>query len=341
MLVLLSSKTFWSKYSRLVKNYHKPPVSTCMKAFISNNILRINPRKWKLNRFLHMIDNSKKANEDNRPNSKADKSGLQKLHESEKLVKLALGGNLLITVAKTVAWGMTGSSAMLSEAVHSLVDTGNQALLLIGIMSAENAPDRFHQYGYGKSIYFWSLISALGTFWFGAGISGFHSLGTLLQPHVALESIGYEVYGVLALSFAVDGTVFLKTLRSLLQTKSPNISLLGHIRSIRDPTTMAVLLEDGASCLGIMIATLGIGVSQAFTMPVFDSLAGLSVAGILGALGIYLARLNQRYLLGQAVDSDIVSGVSNILIARPAIEEVHSVQSQWIGEIFLPFFLLT
>jgi len=250
---------------------------------------------------------------------------------SKKIVKIALVGNAMITSAKILCWLSTGSSAMLSEAIHSLVDSGNQALLLIGLRNADSQPDKKHPYGYGKSIYFWSLVSALGTFWAGAGISAWHSIEHIISPAVNLHSIGWEIWSVLGFSFAVDGWVLAKTLGHLIETKPNDISLLNHIKNIRDPTTLAVLMEDAAACTGVLIAVGGIGASQYTGLTVFDGIAGLGISGILASMGIYLARLNQRFLLGQSVDKEITENIKKILLARSSIEEVHSEQSQWIG----------
>eukprot|EP01041_Mallomonas_annulata_P007353 gene7353-15010_t len=257
--------------------------------------------------------------------------GKKKIESSRKIVKLALFGNLAITGAKFGVWIYTGSSAMLSEAIHSLVDSGNQGLLLIGLKGADFAADNSHQYGYGKSVYFWSLVSALGTFWFGAGISMWNSVQDIINPSIVLHSIGWETWSVLGFSFLVDGFVLSKTVGKLKRTKPPNITLLKHIQNLRDPTTAAVLMEDGAACIGVTIAVAGIGLSQLSHMLLWDGLAGVGISALLAFMGVYLARLNQTYLLGQAVDPEIAQGIKNILLSRPAFEEVHSVQSQWVG----------
>lgn len=197
---------------------------------------------------------------------------------------------------------------MLSESIHSLVDCGNQALLLIGIRAAATAPDRHHQYGYGKSIYFWSLVSALGTFWLGAGVSLRNSFQDLMNPTVQLEEITWDVWGVLGISFLIDGSVLQQTVTMLRASKPAHLTLWEHIRRVRDPTTLAVLLEDSGACLGVLMAMVGIGVSQATANPVFDSIGGVCISGLLAAMGLALARLNERYLLGQAVDPEIVDG---------------------------------
>lgn len=260
-----------------------------------------------------------------RPTSKQVKE------KSEHVVKLALGGNVVITIAKFLAWLHSGSSAMLSESIHSLVDSGNQTLLLIGIRAAATAPDRHHQYGYGKSIYFWSLVSALGTFWLGAGVSLRNSFQDLMSPTVQLEEITWDVWGVLGVSFLIDGSVLYQTMQLLRDSKPKHLTLWEHIRRIRDPTTLAVLLEDSGACLGVVMAIVGIGLSHALANPVYDSIGGLCISSLLAAMGLALARLNERYLLGQAVEPEIVEDIRKLLMARPGIDNVQSVQSQWIG----------
>lgn len=266
-----------------------------------------------------------------RPTKTHDELTSKKIQSSKQTVYLALGGNMIITLSKAAVWITTGSSAMLSEAIHSLVDSGNQALLLIGLRTAETAPDSRFQYGYGKSVYFWSLVSALGTFWCGAGISMWNSVTALVNPSLELQSVGYETWVVLGIAFLVDGTVLYKTLSKVYETKPKNIDIITYIRNIRDPTTQAVLMEDAAACGGVLIALLGISTAQYTNLVVLDTLAGIAIAGILGAMGLYLARLNQKYLMGQSVGVEITEGIKNILLAQESIDEVHSVQSQWVG----------
>ncbi len=251
--------------------------------------------------------------------------------QSKRIVQVALFGNMVITTAKGLVWLYTGSSAMLSEAIHSLVDSGNQALLLIGIIESEKLSDNRHQYGYGRSIYFWSLVSALGTFWCGAGVSMWNSALNLYSPNLVVDMVGWETWTVLSLSFVIDGIVLARTMATLMDNKPKNMSFLKYCRTIRDPTTLAVLMEDSAACIGVIIAVAGIGATQLSGLVVFDGLAGMSISTLLASMGIYLARLNQKYLLGQAVDSNITAEIKEILSKRPAIDEVHEEQSQWIG----------
>lgn len=244
-------------------------------------------------------------------------------------VRRALIGNVVICVAKFGAWLSSGSSSMMSEFIHSIVDCGNQSLLLMGLRDSKNAADRLHPYGYGKSIYFWALVSALGTFFLGAGVSMSHAVGELWNP--SLETIPPEVWGVLAASFGVDGYVLYKTCQEIQDEKPSNVPFWDYAMKLRDPATLAVLLEDGAACLGIVIAIAGISASHATSMPVFDGLAGVGISVLLGGMGLALVRVNHRFLLGQGVDREMTDGIEQIIKSRRSIDGVYGIQSQWTG----------
>ena len=218
---------------------------------------------------------------------------------------------------------------MLAEFIHSVVDCGNQSLLLIGLRDSNMKADRSHPYGYGKSIYFWALVSALGTFFLGAGVSMTHAVGDLMDP--SLNKITWEVWTVLILSFSIDGYVLKKTIAETLESKPDGVSYWKHIMTIRDPATLAVLLEDGAACLGIVFAIAGIAASHYTGNPIFDAIAGVGISALLGIMGIALVRVNHRFLLGQGVDRDIVEDIGKILLNRRSIDSIRSIQSQWTG----------
>lgn len=237
--------------------------------------------------------------------------------------------SFVYSLAKLGAWLSSGSSAMLSEFIHSVVDCGNQSLLIIGLNSSRNVADRTHQYGYGKSIYFWALVSALGTFFLGAGVSMTNAVGDLMEP--SLHVISLEVWSVLALSFLIDGYVLTQTLAEVSEGKPKGVSYWKHAMNIRDPATLAVLLEDGAACLGIVIAIAGITASHISGNPIYDGIAGVGISALLGAMGITLVRVNHRFLLGQAVSREILDNIGDILLTRRSIDNIRSVQSQWTG----------
>lgn len=244
-------------------------------------------------------------------------------------IRRALYGNMIICVAKLGAWISSGSSSMMSEFVHSVVDCGNQSLLLMGLRDSRNTADKLHPYGYGKAVYFWALVSALGTFFLGAGVSMSHAVGELMEP--SLSVITPEVWGVLAFSFLVDGYVLTKTAMEIRETMPKNAAFFTHIWTIRDPATLAVLLEDGAACLGIVMCIAGITASHATGMPLFDGMAGVGISCLLGSMGLVLVRVNHRFLLGQGVDRDITEGIEKIILSRRSIDNVYSIQSQWTG----------
>jgi len=250
-------------------------------------------------------------------------------------VRRALTGNVIIACAKLAAAVSSGSSAMLSEFVHSVVDCGNQALLLVGLNTSRYAPDRTHPYGYGKAIYFWALVSALGTFFLGAGVSMTHAVGELIEPSINAAEVPWEVWGVLGMSFAVDGYVFGKTVQGIRETMpetTPKLSFWKYATTkVRDPATLAVLLEDGAACLGVVLAIGGIGLTQYTEMPVFDALAGVGISGLLAAMGLALVSVNHRFLIGQGLDKATREGIEKIILSRRSIDNVYSVQSQWTG----------
>lgn len=249
---------------------------------------------------------------------------------SKDVVVRAMIGNSAITILKTLVWLRTGSSAMLSEAIHSLVDTGNQGILILGLRQAAGVPDKKHQYGYGRAAYFWSLISALGIFWLGAGVTITHGVQSLIRPPEELV-LSWEVWTVLGASFMIDGYVLKRAVEELISTKPPGMSLFRHFRRIKDPFMMAVLLEDMSACTGVLMAAAGIGATHVTGNPLWDSIASISIGVLLGGVAVTLIRLNQRYLLGQSVEPEIEQGIRELLLSRPSIDNVYAVQSQWVG----------
>jgi len=147
----------------------------------------------------------------------------------------------------------------------------------------------------------------------------------------SLGAITWQVWAVLGVSLTVDGWVLRETIKDVRESMPEGVSFYSHFQKIRDPATIAILLEDGAACAGILMASCGIIATHLTQNPVFDGLAGVSISCLLAAMGLVLVRLNQRFLLGQAVDADIIAGIEKMLLAHPSIDSVHSVQSQWTG----------
>ena len=156
-----------------------------------------------------------------------------------------------------------------------------------------------------------------------------HAISDVMQP--SLHEITWHVWGVLLLSLAVDGYVLGKTIAEVQETQPKGVSFYKHLGKIRDPATLAILLEDGAACLGVVLALGGICCTHFSGNPIFDGLAGVGISALLGGMGIILVRVNHRFLLGQAVDKDIVDDINKILMSRRSIDSIGSVQSQWTG----------
>jgi zinc transporter 9 len=156
-----------------------------------------------------------------------------------------------------------------------------------------------------------------------------HAVGHMMHP--TLEPISWEVWSVLVFSFAVDGYVLKKTIAETLEYKPKGVTYWAHLKSIRDPATLAVLLEDGAACLGIVMAFGGIAASHYTQNPIYDGLAGVGISTLLGLMGLALTRMNHRFLLGQGVEKEITDGIEQILLGRRSIDFIGSVQSQWTG----------
>ncbi|CAK4104288.1 unnamed protein product [Aphanomyces euteiches] len=253
---------------------------------------------------------------------------------SQGIVFRAMAGNTLITSLKFLAYLKTGSSAMLSEAIHSLVDTGNQGILILGLQQASHQPDKKHQYGYGRAAYFWSLISALGIFWLGAGATVTHGVQTLLNPPKPDELLlTWELWTVLGMSFCIDGYVLQRCLSEIYSTKPKELSLYQHIKNIKDPFMLAVVLEDSAACTGVVIALAGIGASYLTGNPLWDSAASIGIGCLLGGVAISLIRMNQRYK-PVFLDSDLESDLPVILawyaedVTRLVEKEVQEVEAE-------------
>jgi cation diffusion facilitator family transporter len=206
---------------------------------------------------------------------------------SHKVVYVALAGNLMIAIAKFVAAGISGSSAMLSEGVHSLVDTVNELLLLYGLHRAQVPADRTHPFGHGRELYFWSFIVALLVLAMGAGVSIYEGVMRIRQP----EPISHPLlnYGVLALSLLFDGSSWLVALREFRLHKGQR-GYFEAFRRSKDPTTFTVLLEDSAALLGLMVALAGLIGAQLFALPVLDGVASIGIACVLAVSATLLAR---------------------------------------------------
>jgi len=212
------------------------------------------------------------------------------------VVLVALGGNLMIAIAKFVAAGITGSSAMLSEGVHSLVDTINELLLLYGLRRAARPADRTHPFGYGRELYFWSFIVALLVLAMGAGVSFYEGVMHIRQPEPVARPL--MNYLVLAVSFVFEGSSWWVALREFRARKG-RLGYFEAFRLSKDPATFTVLLEDSAALLGLLVALAGLVSAQLLAQPVLDGVASIGIAAVLSLSALLLARETKGLLIGE------------------------------------------
>lgn len=247
---------------------------------------------------------------------------------SRTAVVSALVGNGLLTVIKTVAFVLSGSGAMLAEAVHSLADTANQGLLYLGIRRSERPPDRAFPYGYGADRYFYSLMSAVGIFVLGCGVTVYHGVQDLLHPPEL--SLSWTTFSVLGLALLLEGWVLALAVRAIWARKGDQ-GFFRHLRSTSDPTVLAVLLEDTVACLGVLVAVAGIGLSALTGNPSYDAIGAILIGLLLGAVAVLLVIKNRALLLGPAIPRDIEEKVVAFLKEDPAVERVRGVRTRVVG----------
>jgi cation diffusion facilitator family transporter len=238
---------------------------------------------------------------------------------SRVVVYAALIGNFLIAVTKFVAAAFTGSSAMLSEGVHSLVDTGNELLLLYGLHRAGKPPDREHPFGHGRELYFWSFVVAVLIFALGAGVSIYEGVLHILEPEAIENPI--VNYVVLALSMIFEGVSWFVALRAFNREKG-ELGYFAAIRESKDPTTFTVLVEDTVALTGLLIALIGIIAAQMFDKPELDGAASIGIGLLLAATAFFLARESKNLLIGEPALPVVQQA---ILLAAQADEDIRHV----------------
>jgi cation diffusion facilitator family transporter len=232
----------------------------------------------------------------------------------------AIGGNLAIAIMKFVAAAFTGSSAMVSEGIHSLVDTGNGGLLLFGIHKSKQPADATHPFGYGKELYFWSLIVAVLIFGVGGGISIYEGIVHLIHPRPLKDPLWS--YVVLGLAMVFEGIVFLIAFRAFQALKREDENIWQAIQSSKDPTTFTVLFEDGAAMLGLMVAFVGIFLADQFKNPYLDGAASVLIGVLLAAVAIFLAYESKGLLVGEGADPQTLESIRKLAEADPGVKNV-------------------
>jgi cation diffusion facilitator family transporter len=243
---------------------------------------------------------------------------------SKKVIYAAMIGNGLIAVAKFVGAFITGSSAMLSEGIHSVVDTGNQGLLLYGMARSTRPADDKHPFGYASEIYFWAFIVAILIFSIGSGISLYHGIEKVLHPHpIEDPTINYII---LSLAMVFEGVAWWVAFKEFSTTKGKK-SLFQAVKESKDPTVFTVLFEDTAAMLGLIVALIGIWIAVTFDMPVFDGAASILIGIILAGTAIVLALETKGLLIGEAAAPEVVAEITALINAQPAIVEMNEIRT--------------
>ncbi|MGH8773148.1 MAG: cation diffusion facilitator family transporter, partial [Burkholderiales bacterium] len=236
--------------------------------------------------------------------------------------------NFLIAIAKFVAGYFSGSSAMFSEGVHSLVDTGNQLLLLFGLKRSHRAADSRHPFGYGKELYFWAIIVAVVLFGIGGGISIYEGIEHLRHPSELSDPMWN--YVVLGFAFVVEGAAGWIALRQLLAAAGEK-SVWQAVRTSKDPAVFAVLGEDFAALLGVVVAFVGIYLAHAFNNPAIDGVASVLIGIILAAVALFLVYECKGLIVGEAAEPEIVAGVSALVREDTAVESFEPPLTMHLG----------
>jgi cation diffusion facilitator family transporter len=239
---------------------------------------------------------------------------------STKVVIVALAANAAVTLAKFGAALWTGSSAMLSEAVHSLVDTGNEALLLYGQRRATLPPDDAHPLGHGRELYFWSFIVALLIFAVGAGLSLYEGVTKVLRPEPITHP--FVNYAVLGVAFVSDGYSWIVAFTSFRAAKG-SLGWYKAVRRSKDPPTFIVLFEDTADLLGLSMAFAGILGSTTLDLPVLDGVASVGIGLLLAGIAAVLARESKGLLIGEHADPALAAAVIALARDEPGVAAVN------------------
>ena len=249
--------------------------------------------------------------------------------ESKGVIYAAIFANIAIAVCKFAAAAVTGSSAMLAEAFHSTADTGNELLLLWGIKRSARPPDALHPYGYGKALYFYSLLVAVYIFGVGGGLALHEGISHLKHPEIPTHP-GWN-YAVLALAAVFDFYSWRISYRELRARKDPNESTWDEIKGGKDPTIFTVFLEDSAGLLGVLLAFLAIFLGRQFNNPYLDPIASIVIGLVLAVLAVFLGRESGALLVGERTNRARIARLKEIICADPAVEQVGDLLTMQLG----------
>jgi cation diffusion facilitator family transporter len=247
---------------------------------------------------------------------------------STRVIVIALLGNFAIAVTKFLAAAYTGSSAMLAEGVHSLVDTGNQALLLYGVKRSAKPADAEHPFGYGKELYFWAFVVAILLFSIGSGVSIYEGVGKIRHPHpIENPTVNYVV---LLLAMGFEGFAWRAAFKEF-NARRGREGIFAYLRRSKDAALFTVLFEDTGALLGLFLAIACLMAAQALDMPVLDGVASVGIGGLLAVAAVLLAIETKSLLIGEAADPKLRDGARAIVMANPTVDSVNELLTLHLG----------
>lgn len=247
---------------------------------------------------------------------------------SLKVIFAALAANTGIAVLKFAAAAYTGSSAMLSEAIHSLVDSGNQILLLHGIRRSKKPADAKHPFGYGMEMYFWTFVVAILIFAVGSGVSIYEGINKVQNPHVITDP--YINYIVLTLAMIFEAFAWIVAFKEFRKSQGDR-TFIQAIRRSKDPAVFTILFEDTAAMLGLMVAMIGIFLAQALDLPVLDGVASIGIGIILALTAMVLAYESKGLLIGEGAGGQVVNGIREMVEADKRIIRTNEILTMHMG----------
>ncbi len=238
--------------------------------------------------------------------------------QGKKSVTFAFLGNSFVTVIKAIIFFATGSASMFAESIHSLADTLNQSLLLIGLNRSKRPADDHRGYGYGIERFFWSLVSACGIFFIGAGITIYHSIDSLIHPEHGAHTFNTSTIAVLLIALVIESVTLWFAFRELKKDKKLSMAIFKDA----DPVLLAIIYEDSVAVIGVVIALLAQWLTYTTGNVVYDAVGGILIGSILGFLAIVLIIKNHQYIIGKPLSKEVSDEIIEELLKDPCIEHV-------------------
>ena len=248
---------------------------------------------------------------------------------STRSILAAIIGNSVVMVSKFIGFFITSSSAMLAEAIHSFADVMNQSLLLVGVLRSNREADPLHKSGYGRERFVWSLISAVGIFFLGCGITLYHGVHHLLHP-TPHEPFSMWGIAILIFSFVIEFYVLYVVYKELSE-KAGEKPFWKYLRTEADPSSVAVFMEDSAACIGVLIALASVGLTQLTHQGYWDAIGSILIAILLGAIAVWLIARNRELLIGQSIPEEDMKKLQSILKSKDFLGKIDHIRTEVIG----------